>query len=104
LTVGRGLFTRRRNSVPRRRIQAWTLVESITHRLFRRRSLRIETAVIAQGSEERGLSELAPVATPERCDALVRHLVPQVQWPPQGWRPLHDRAWLRLSLGGTVFA
>src|SRR5690606_19742360 len=57
LTVGRGLLTRRRNSVPRRRIQAWTLVESITHRLFRRRSLRIDTAVIEQANEERGLSE-----------------------------------------------
>src|SRR5690606_15145237 len=104
LTVGRGLFTRRRNSVPRRRIQAWTLVESVTHRLFRRRSLRIETAVIAQANEQRGLSELAPVATPARCDELVRHLLPQVQWPPTEWQPLHRRAWLRLSLGGTIFA
>ena len=106
LTVGRGLLTRRRNSVPRRRIQAWTLVESFTHRLFRRRSLRIDTAVIEQGNEERSLSELAPVATAARCDALVRHLVPQVQWPPDGdaWQPLHRRAWLRLSLGGVMFA
>ena len=104
LTVGRGLLTRRRNSVPRRRIQAWTLVEGITHRLFGRRSLRVDTAVITQGNEERGLSELAPVATPERCGALIRHLVPQVRWPPQAWLPLHRRAWLRLSIGGTVFS
>ncbi|MGY0561596.1 PH domain-containing protein [Luteimonas sp. A277] len=104
LTVGRGLLTRRRNSVPRRRIQAWTLVETVTHRLFRLRSLRIDTAVIQRGNEERGLNELAPVATSERCDALVRHLVPQLQWPPQQWQPLHHRAWLRLALGGTVFA
>src|SRR5690606_7790861 len=79
LTVSRGLFTRRRNSVPRRRIQAWTLVESFTHRLFGRRSLNVDTAVVGQGNEERGLSELAPVATPGRCDDLVRHLLPQVQ-------------------------
>ncbi len=104
LTVSRGLFTRRRNSVPRRRIQAWTLVESFTHRLFGRRSLAVDTAVVGQGSEERGLSELAPVATPDRCDELVRQLLPQADWPPGGWRGLHRLAWLRLSLGGTVFA
>ena len=104
LTVGRGLLTRRRNSVPRRRIQAWSLFEGITHRLFRRRSLRIDTAVVTQSNEERGLSELAPVATPARCDELVRHLVPQVEWPPREWQPLHERAWLRLALGGTAFA
>lgn len=104
LTVGRGLLTRRRNSVPRRRIQAWTLVETVTHRLFRRRSLRIDTAVIQRGNEERGLNELAPVASGERCNALVRHLLPQLQWPPQQWQSLHHHAWLRLALGGTVFA
>ena len=103
LTVSRGLFTRRRNSVPRRRIQAWTLVEGFTHRLFGRRSLAVDTAVVGQGSEERGLSELAPVATPGRCDELVRHLLPQAHWPPAGWQGLHRLAWLRLSLGGTAF-
>jgi len=104
LTLSRGLFTRRRNSVPRRRIQAWTLVESFTHRLFGRRSLKVDTAVVGQGSEERGLSELAPVAAPGRCDELVRHLLPQAQWPPAGWQGLHRLAWLRLSIGGTLFA
>lgn len=104
LTVGRGLFTRRRNSVPRQRIQAWTLVETVTHRLFRRRSLRIDTAVIQRGNEERGLNELAPVGTAEDCDTLIRQLVPRLQWPPQQWQGLHPRAWLRLSLGGIGFA
>ncbi|WP_407352975.1 PH domain-containing protein [Luteimonas sp. R10] len=104
LTVGRGLLTRRRNSVPRRRIQAWTLREGVLHRLLRRRSLGIDTAVVEQGNEERGLSELAPIATPETCDELVRHLLPQAAWPPPGWRPLHPRAWWRLALGGTAFA
>ncbi|WP_149194470.1 PH domain-containing protein [Luteimonas suaedae] len=104
LTVGRGLLTRRRNSVPHRRIQAWTLQEGVLHRLLRRRSLGIDTAVIEQGNEARGLSELAPIATPGTCDALVRHLLPQAAWPPPDWRPLHPRAWWRLALGGAVFA
>lgn len=104
LTVGRGLLTRRRNSVPRRRIQAWTLREGVLHRLLRRRSLGIDTAVVEQGNESRSLSELAPIATPGSCDALVRHLLPQAAWPPPAWRPLHPHAWWRLALGGTLFA
>ncbi|MEZ0472411.1 PH domain-containing protein [Luteimonas salinilitoris] len=104
LTVGRGLLTRRRNSVPRRRIQAWTLREGVLHRLLSRRGLGIDTAVVEQGNEERGLSELAPIAPPATCDALVRHLLPQAAWPPPDWRPLHPHAWWRLALSGTVFA
>ncbi|NZA27870.1 PH domain-containing protein [Luteimonas sp. SJ-92] len=104
LTAGRGLLTRRRNSVPRRRIQAWTLQETLLHRLLGRRSLRIDTAVVEQGNEERGLAELAPIATPRACDALVGHLLPQAAWPPAAWQPLHRRAWMRLALGGCLVA
>ncbi|MDH5821929.1 PH domain-containing protein [Luteimonas sp. RD2P54] len=104
LTAGRGLLTRRRNSVPRRRIQAWTLQETLLHRLLGRRSLRIDTAVVEQGNEERGLAELAPIATPQACDALVEHLLPQAAWPPPAWQPLHPRAWIRLALGGCFVA
>ncbi|MBN8799505.1 MAG: PH domain-containing protein, partial [Stenotrophomonas nitritireducens] len=44
LTVERGLLTRLRSSVARRRIQAWTLREGMLHRLFRRRQLRVDIA------------------------------------------------------------
>ena len=105
LTVVRGLLTRLRSSVPRRRIQAWTLEESLTHRLLRRRSLHVDTAVGAQpGQSGRGLRDLAPIATAQQCDALVRHLVPQLAWPPAQWQPLHPRAWLRLALPGVLLA
>src|SRR3546814_6259338 len=39
LTVERGLLTRLRTSAPRRRIQSWTLRESVLHRWFGRRTL-----------------------------------------------------------------
>src|SRR5690606_2462983 len=105
LTVVRGLLTRLRSSVPRRRIQAWTLEESLTHRLLRRRSLHVDTAVGAQpGQSGRGLRDLAPIATAQQCDALVRHLLPQLAWPPAHWQPLHPRAWLRLALPGVLLA
>src|SRR5690606_18036132 len=107
LTVERGLVARVRSSVSRRRIQAWTLREGLLHRLLRRRSLSIETAGTqagGNGQQQRDPPELAPIATPEGCDALLRHLLDGVQWPPQHWQPLHPRAWVRLMLGDVVFA
>ncbi|MDO5504892.1 MAG: PH domain-containing protein [Pseudoxanthomonas suwonensis] len=104
LTVERGLFSRLRSSAPRRRIQAWTLVEGVLHRLLQRRSLRVDSAVAAaaDGSgQQRGLRELAPVATAAACDQLVQALLPGRQWPPAHWQPLHPRAWWRLLLPGV---
>src|SRR5690606_77615 len=82
LTVERGLLTRVRTSVPRRRIQAWTLRETALHRLFKRRALEIDTATSQQNpNQEKTLHELAPIATPDGCDALVRHVLPGADWP-----------------------
>lgn len=104
LTVERGLFSRLRSSVPRRRIQSWTLNESLMQRLFRRRSLHVETAVgQVQAQQQRGLREIAPIATIPACDGLVQHLLPNVNWPPTHWQPLHRLAWLRLLLPGLLF-
>ncbi|TKR30437.1 hypothetical protein FCE95_09950 [Luteimonas gilva] len=104
LTVERGLLSRLRSSVPTRRIQAWTLSEGVIHRLLKRRSLRIDTAVAGKQDDPRGLSELAPVATPQVCDALLQRLLPRAQWPLAQWNPLHANAWWRLWLPGIVFA
>lgn len=104
LTVERGLLSRIRNSVSRRRIQAWTLREGLMHRVLRRRTLQIDTAVAGKQVEARGLSELAPVATPDTCDALLQRLLPRAQWPFAEWMPLHPRASSRLLLPGIVFS
>lgn len=100
LTLERGLLSRARTSTPRRRIQSWTLREGMLHRLFGRRSLEVSTAVLENGSDgqPRSLREIAPVATPERCDALIRRLAPQVQWPPTQWQPLHRATFWRLAV------
>jgi len=100
LTVERGLFTRVRSSVARRRIQAWTLREGALHRLFKRRQLRVDIASGGQQQEQdgRALKELAPLATPAVCDGLLQHLLPQVQWPPGQWLPVSTRGWWRLCL------
>lgn len=104
LTVERGLLTRVRTSVSRRRIQAWTLHEGVLHRLLQRRTLQVDTAVVDSSEQpQRGLRDLAPVATPDACDALVAHLLPRAHWPPREWQPLHPRAVWRLALPGTAF-
>ncbi|MGE8210532.1 MAG: PH domain-containing protein [Stenotrophomonas rhizophila] len=104
LTVVSGLLTRLRSSVARRRIQAWTLRESPLQRWAGRRHLRIDIAAgVSEENQRRDLRELAPLATPEAADALVQHLLPQVQWPPAHWQPVQQRGWWRLSLGTAVW-
>jgi len=104
LTVQRGLLSKLRTSVARRRIQAWTLHEGVLHRLMKRRSLRIDTAVAEQQGQEgqRALKELAPIATPEACDALIQRLLPQAQWPRAQWTSLPAQAWWRLFLPSAL--
>lgn len=104
LMVERGLLARLRTSVARRRIQSWTVQEGLLHRLLGRRTVRIDTAVAEapNPSEQRALKEVAPVATPETCDALIAHLLPQAEWPRQHWRPLPVAAWWRLFLPVAV--
>ncbi|WP_225876337.1 PH domain-containing protein [Lysobacter solisilvae (ex Woo and Kim 2020)] len=104
LTVERGLLARWRTSASRRRIQAWTLRETLMHRLLKRRSLDIDTAVAEQQNQPRALRELAPVATPAACDALIEHLLPRAAWAQLDWRALPARAWWRLALPGLPFA
>ncbi len=96
LVVERGLFARVRTSVPPRRIQAWHLEETLLHRLFARRALRIDTATGGAENDPRKLRELAPIATPEACDALARQLLPGAQWPPAQWRGVPRHSWWRL--------
>ena len=98
LTVERGLFARMRSSVAQRRIQAWHLHENLLHRWMGRRSLRIDTATGGREDDPRKLRELAPIATPDACDALAAHLLPGAAWPPAPaqWKGLPRRAWWRL--------
>ena len=104
LTVERGLLARLRTSASRRRLQAWTLHEGVLHRWFGRRSLQVDSAAGAQGEHaQRTLREIAPIATPQACDALIEHLLPRgAGWSALSWQPLDTRAWWRLALPGAV--
>ena len=103
LTVERGLSARWRTSASRRRIQAWTLREGMLHRLLKRRSLEVDTAVAEQQNQQRALRELAPIATPAECEALIEHLLPKAAWSQLQWRPLPARSWWRLFVPGVPF-
>lgn len=103
LTVSTGLLSRTRSSVARRRIQAWTLREGTLQRWFGLRQLRIDSAAGGPSrDDDRALRELAPLAATATCEGLVRHLLPQLQWPPAQWHALPQRGWWRLSLGSLV--
>lgn len=100
LTVSTGLLSKVRSSVALRRIQAWTLSETTLQRWAGRRQLSVDSAA-SQGNDEqqqRGLRELAPLAAPADCDALVQHLLPTVQWPPALWHPVALRGSWRLCV------
>lgn len=100
LTVSRGLLSKLRSSMPKRRIQAWHMQESWLHRRFKRRALRVQSAAGMAGQpQERGIDALAPIAPVATCDALINHLLPGAHWPPVQWQRLHRLAWLRLWLG-----
>ena len=104
LTIERGLLTRLRTSASLRRLQAFTLRETLLHRLLKRRELQVDTAVAEDHRKQRSLGELAPIATPDACDGLVRQLLPKADWPPQHWQPLHAAARWRLAMPSVLFA
>jgi putative membrane protein len=103
LRVERGLLTRIRNQLPRRRIQAWRIDETLLHRWFDRQTLRVDSAAGGEG-DEHGIRFLAPVATPGAVRALLDHLMPADAWPRVDWRPVDGRAWRRLFVVPALLA
>lgn len=95
LRVERGLLTRIRNQLPRRRIQAWRIDETILHRWFGRQTLRVDSAA-GGDDDQHAVRQLAPVATPDAVRGLIDHLLAADPWPPVEWRPVDPRAWRRL--------
>lgn len=103
LTVERGLLSRVRTSISRRRIQSWTLREPLLHRLVGRRSLAIDNAAGAGNEEtQHTLRELAPIATPEQADRLIERIAPSTGWSAITWNALPIGHWWRRMLSFAV--
>jgi putative membrane protein len=101
LRIERGLLTRIRTHVPRRRIQAWRLIETPLHRWFGRQSLRVDTAG-GEVQDHQSARDLVPLAAPEQMRQLIRHVLEHDAWPPASWLPLHPHAWRRLIVGPSL--
>ena len=95
LRVERGLLTRLRMQLPRHRIQAFALEESLLHRWFGRQNLRVDRATLEKANDQKSMRELVPIATPQTMAWILGQLLPGGHWPLQGWQPLHPRAWRR---------
>jgi putative membrane protein len=95
LRVERGLLSRIRSHLPKRRIQAFSLSETLLHRWFSRQSLRVDRAAMEAVNESQSISDLVPIATPGTMDSILRDLLPRQHWPLQQWHALHPRAWWR---------
>lgn len=102
LSVERGLLSRLRAHLPKRRVQAYTLRESLLHRWFGRRSLSVDRAAVESLDGPGSLRDLVPLATPEDMDGMLQQLLPEGSWPPEHWQPLHPRAWRRVFFPGAV--
>jgi putative membrane protein len=102
LRVERGLFTRVRGALLRKRIQGYMIRETQFHRWFKRRSLRVNSAA-SIGEGDHSLHDLVPVAPVERVDVLVDDLLGlHASWPPANWLPLHPAAWRRRFFPGAI--
>lgn len=103
LRVERGLLTRVRNQLPRRRIQAWRIDESLLHRWCKRQSVRVDSAAGNDG-DDHGVRHLIPIATPATVTSLLHHLIADDVWPPAAWHALHPNAWRRAAVVPCVIA
>lgn len=96
LGVEQGLLTRLRMRAPLAKIQRWTVYDSLLHRVFDRRSVRVETAALQALNEQQALADVIPIAPPAEVDALLQRWLPDIDWGRWHWQPLHPRAWRRV--------
>ena len=91
-----------------RRLQALTVREAPVYRLFRRATLRVETAGGGgqPGTEQqtRQREPLAPLVRREDVSGLVQHVLPDVDLRQFDWQPPHPGAFRRAVKPALVLA
>lgn len=97
LSIERGLLNRFHGSLPRTRIQAWTLQQGWLQRKFKRFALRVDAAAGGGIKSENAEShwQLAPIADAEGIQRIIDGVLPNGQWPVSVWLNLHPNAWKR---------
>lgn len=104
-----GLLTRVVATIPLRRIQTLTIREGPVHQLFRRASVRVDTAGGGGGGEEGEASTkqrewLAPIIHREGLPAFLREVLPEVDLAAVAWQGVEPRAFRRVLKGSVVFS
>lgn len=94
LSIRRGLLERFNGSLPRGRVQGWTLQQGWLQRKFGRFALRVDVAAVTSGDTESHW-QLAPIADEAGIARIIDAVLPAGTWPIQQWRPLHPNAWRR---------
>jgi putative membrane protein len=98
-----GLFSRREAFVPLRRIQTARVEESVLRRRLGLASLRVETAGGPSGQRRRGGAEaFLPIARIGEVPALLRAVLPELDYAVLEFRRVHPRARLRAFIRYAV--
>ncbi|MFZ9347203.1 MAG: PH domain-containing protein [Arenimonas sp.] len=96
LSITRGLLNRFNGSLPRTRIQAWTLEQGWLQRRFKRYALRVDAAAGSQKHEQlESHWALAPISDDAGIAHIIGTVLPAGSWPVAEWLPLHPNAWQR---------
>ncbi len=103
LSIERGLLNRFHGSLPRTRIQAWTLRQGWLQRRFARFQLSVDAAAGGVKSEHMESSwPLAPIADQAHVAGVIESVLSTTAWPVAEWLPLHASAWKREFKGPAL--
>jgi len=100
-----GLLTRVSATIPLRRIQTVTVTERLLHRLFRRASVRVDTAGGREGrAGARRHESLAPIIGAGQWPAFVRQVIPELDLSRVDWQPPAPGALARETRARLILA
>ncbi|HKI01303.1 MAG TPA: PH domain-containing protein [Thermoanaerobaculia bacterium] len=104
-----GLLTRVTATIPRRRIQTLTILEGPLHHLFRRASVRVDTAGGGGGGEGEEKSErqrewLAPIVRRGELPGFLREVLPELDLAAAHWQGMAPRAFRRKAKSWLLIA
>ena len=103
-----GLLTRVAATIPLRRVQTVTIHEGPLQRWAGRIAVGVQTAGGGQagqpGNENPHRHQLAPILRREKLREFLREVIPEMEVPEIGWRPVSPRAFGRVARGACVLA
>ena len=100
-----GSLTKLTATVPRRRIQLVSIIQSPVHRYFGRVTIRVETASGSAETEQKkviGQRWFVPILATERVPEILARITPRVRLEDLDWRPLAPGA-LRRAIKLELF-